>query len=463
MPVNTHWRTSLFLAVLLVLASPADADEPRRFSIGDEPAIPIEAFGDSPRLLIWLPNEAGPQPARRVLLRAPAARGTEVWDADLPAARFAPPGRAGLRQFDPAVVARLLEAARRRGKRRVALIGSDRGALLALRVARSWQLARPDARPLDGVILLDPLPYDEPPAPGQPAHFAPILRATNLPVFLLQPEKSTRFPHRLEIAEALLAGGAPLFAHVIPKAHSGFQERPESEFETGDRAARDILAARIDHAMRQLARAPRANHAAPLASTPGQVDTNPGEPMLQAWRGALRRLPLRLPDLDGRVHDLAGYRGKVVLVNFWASWCPPCVEELPSLIRLKRRLAGKAFEILGVDIGEPADTVRAFLRDFEIDYPILLDPNAKGIAPWRVYAYPSSFLVAADGHISHAYRGGLAWDSDAVVKIIEGQLASAASQRKTGENEPNAARGNESRSTEVKEMEPARGVEPPTR
>ncbi len=417
------FRTALGLVGLLALFTLAVAGEPRRFTIGDDPGIPVEAYGDSPRLLIWLPNESGPRPPRRAVLQALAQRGIEAWNADLHAAWFAPPGRAGLRQFDPTVVARLIEAARAWGKRHVVLIGSDRGALLALRVARAWQLAHPDTTPLDGVVLLDPLPYDEPPAPGQAARFAPILSATNLPSYLLQPERSTRFPHRIEIADALRAGGAALFAQHLNGVHSGFQDEAGNDLDATDLAAKRDLAAWLDTAMHRLARAPRPTRAAPWPNAPAAAPAAPAEPTLMPWRGARTRIPLRLPDLEGQLHDLDAYRGKVVLVNFWASWCPPCVEELPSLIRLKRRLAGRPFEILGVDIGESPADVRRFLRRFDIDYPILIDQNASSIAPWRVYAYPSSFLIDAEGRISHAYRGGLAWDSEPIVHIIEQQIA----------------------------------------
>ncbi len=424
MPVKARWATDLLLAGALILLGQmaACAGESRQIVVGEEPEIPVEIVGDSERLLIWLPNESGPKPGLREVRQALAKRGLEVWNADLHAAWFAPPGRTGLRLFEPRHVSRLIDAAVRRGKRHIVLIGSDRGALLALRVARAWQVAHPGRHALDGVILLDPIPHAGTPVPGEKAKLAAILRATNLPVFLIQPEHSTRFPRRRQTAETLLSGGAPLFARLLEKIHSGFESEPDEDLGPIDLAGKRALPALLDDAMRKLARAPHPSGALPLREPAENAHATPPQPTLLAWHGKTRRIALRFPDLNGVPRDLSDYRGKVVLINFWASWCPPCVEELPSLIRLKQRLRGQPFEILGVDIGEEAGAVREFLKRFEINYPILLDRDAVSTKRWLIHAYPSSFLIDKTGRITHAYQGGLAWDSDAIVAIIREQL-----------------------------------------
>jgi len=88
---------------------------------------------------------------------------------------------------------------------------------------------------------------------------------------------------------------------------------------------------------------------------------------------------LKLKDLDGQLHDLAALKGKVVLVNFWATWCPPCRREMPSMERLAQKLRGDNFVVLAVDVGEDADTVHAFSSRMESppSFPILLDPHGR--------------------------------------------------------------------------------------
>jgi thiol-disulfide isomerase/thioredoxin len=131
--------------------------------------------------------------------------------------------------------------------------------------------------------------------------------------------------------------------------------------------------------------------------------------------------PLMLRDLAGNPHDLRDYRGKVVLVNFWATWCPPCRAELPSMQRLKTMMRDKPFAILAVDMAETEKEIRDFLREFKEakpDFTILLDPKGEAMKAWKVHVFPTSFLVDAEGMIRYAVAGSLEWDeADPTSKI----------------------------------------------
>ena len=131
---------------------------------------------------------------------------------------------------------------------------------------------------------------------------------------------------------------------------------------------------------------------------------------------------LELAALDGHLHRLGDYRGQVVLVNFWASWCPPCREEMPSMQRLTDRLRGRPFAVLAVNIGEDAATVRSFLKESAVDFPILLDIEGRAPGEWKVFAFPSSFLIGRDGRIRYTLYGALEWDAPEVVAVVEGLL-----------------------------------------
>lgn len=135
---------------------------------------------------------------------------------------------------------------------------------------------------------------------------------------------------------------------------------------------------------------------------------------------------LELVGLDGRPHRLGDYRGQVVLLNFWATWCPPCREEMPSMQRLRDRLRGKPFSVLAVNIGEDAATVRSFLKETEVDFPILLDAQGRTPGAWKVFAFPSSFLIGSDGRIRYTLYGALDWDTPEVVALIEGLIVGSA-------------------------------------
>lgn len=127
---------------------------------------------------------------------------------------------------------------------------------------------------------------------------------------------------------------------------------------------------------------------------------------------------LTLKDINGDAHDLARYRGKVVLVNFWATWCVPCRHEMPSIQRLKEKLAGKPFEVLAVNVDEPEARVRRFVDDTRFALPVLLDTNKTATRAWSVRVMPTTFIVGPDGRIRYRLIGDLDWSNDTVVGII---------------------------------------------
>jgi len=114
---------------------------------------------------------------------------------------------------------------------------------------------------------------------------------------------------------------------------------------------------------------------------------------------------LALPALDGRPVDLAALRGKVVAVNFWASWCGPCLAEIPELAEVWSEHRGRCFELLGVAEESAREDVLRMAQG--IPYPILLDERAEALGPWGVQGYPRTVLVDAEGKIRRVFRGAL--------------------------------------------------------
>jgi thiol-disulfide isomerase/thioredoxin len=129
---------------------------------------------------------------------------------------------------------------------------------------------------------------------------------------------------------------------------------------------------------------------------------------------------LRLKDLDGAVHDLARLKGRVVLINFWATWCPPCRREMPSMERLSQALKGEAFSVLAVDVGEDADTIDAFNGQLDTapTFPILLDTRSRAMQAWNVAGLPTTFLVDRQGRIVASAIGGREFDHPELIRAI---------------------------------------------
>lgn len=129
--------------------------------------------------------------------------------------------------------------------------------------------------------------------------------------------------------------------------------------------------------------------------------------------------PLVLNDMQGKPHDLKAYRGQVVLVQFWATYCPPCRKEMPSMNRLLEKMAGTPFVILAVNMGEPEDAVQSFVDAVKPDFTILLDADGTSIGAWKVFAAPSNFIIDPDGKIRYTLFGGVEWDSEEMVKTLK--------------------------------------------
>ncbi len=118
-----------------------------------------------------------------------------------------------------------------------------------------------------------------------------------------------------------------------------------------------------------------------------------------------------LNDTSGRAVSLASLKGKVVAVNFWATWCPPCRAEIPELSRVYAENRGKCFEMLGIaEESGPRDVVVEAAQRYGATYPILLDEQGKVADAFRIGGYPNTFLIDANGNVRKVFAGGIDGD-----------------------------------------------------
>jgi thiol-disulfide isomerase/thioredoxin len=149
---------------------------------------------------------------------------------------------------------------------------------------------------------------------------------------------------------------------------------------------------------------------------------------LKPWTlGAAPQLALQ--DLKGAQHSLPAYKGRVVLVNFWATWCEPCRAEMPSMEHLRKSLDGRPFDVLAVNLAEPRSRIEKFLDLMPLGFPILLDRDGTTAKAWRARILPASFLIGRDGRIRYVAYGEIDWAAaparDRVVDLLSEGLRAA--------------------------------------
>lgn len=123
-------------------------------------------------------------------------------------------------------------------------------------------------------------------------------------------------------------------------------------------------------------------------------------------------------DLKGKKLDLSTYAGQPLVINFWASWCPPCRAELPALNRAWHALRDEGVVMLAVNVGESASALTAFLDDYPIDFPVFMDQAGDSMAQWQIKGMPTTIMLNRGGDIIHHIAGERVWDSEAVLAQI---------------------------------------------
>jgi peroxiredoxin len=151
-------------------------------------------------------------------------------------------------------------------------------------------------------------------------------------------------------------------------------------------------------------------HASDASSTPGIFIVNPQE----------EAPDFALPALSGEEIRLADFKDKVVLINFWATWCGPCRDEMPSMEQLWRRFKDRDFVILAISLDKGNKSqVNTFIRKLSLTYPVLLDPKEYASDRYKLFGLPTSYLIGRNGKITGKVAGPLDWASPKVAAVIE--------------------------------------------
>lgn len=411
-----------FISTLLVMFiySASSIASTITFNTADETEISIEVSpADGQAILIWLPSEHGPQAIDEKLVTALSKSGIEVWRVDPFEANFLPISSSSMDKIPAGQISALITEARRKTGKAVFIFTTGRGAIPVLRGARHWQQLNPTSIALAGVILLTPRFFVDTPDPGLEGQLMPIVEATNLPIFILQPDLSPWFWKLEQSVVALEKGGSDVFVQRLRNVRGRFYFRHDATpFE-------QQFTQQLPHLIKQAAwslttQSAKARTAVSSIAQAPRIRSGKKDHALQAFKGNPQPPALRLETLHGKTLDLKALHGQVLLVNFWASWCPPCVHEMPSMARLASKLSNKPFKILAVNMAEDKTTIEHFINTkIKVNFPVLLDRDGQALRDWRVFAFPTSYVIDRQGRIRYAVFGSIEWDSREVMTKFE--------------------------------------------
>jgi thiol-disulfide isomerase/thioredoxin len=369
------------------------------------------------KLFIWLAPEAGLLQAERDTAEKLAELGVEVWYPDLFEANFLPVVASSMDQIPAEQIAGLLAKAAATGKQ-VYFVTSGRGAIPALRGIRQWQMDNPASDNLRGLILMSPKFFLETPDPGQAAEIMPVVDVTNLPVFVMQPDQSPWWWKLDQTIPALEKSGSEVFVRALNGVRDRFYYRPDAT------SREDAMAEQLPRLLMQAAELvsylePKRQPVLTSQALEEKIAVSKKARELKIFTGDPNPPALSLLDLSDKRFSLADYKGKVVLVNFWASWCPPCVHEMPSMQRLRDAMRNKPFEILAVNMAEDKATIQRFVTEkVRVNFPIMLDSDGAALKNWGVFAFPTSYVIGKQGKIRYALFGSREWDTEDVLSVV---------------------------------------------
>ena len=144
---------------------------------------------------------------------------------------------------------------------------------------------------------------------------------------------------------------------------------------------------------------------------------------LQPPKERVEVIDFELQDLSGATRSLSDYRGKVVFLNFWATWCGPCRFEMPSMETLYQRFKAKGLVIVAVNLQEDRNSVQRFVDEYGLSFPVLLDTTGRVGATYGARSIPTTYIVDRDGFVLAGTIGTREWDTEDYLRFFEKLLA----------------------------------------
>ena len=385
-------------------------------SSGDE--ITVEKFPASGKyLILWLAPEYGIREAHRSMARMLTKQNIEVWQSNILESLFLPQGSSAIKKLDGKHVADLIEYAHKTTGKKIVVAGDSYATTSALLGAHQWQKRKQSKPYLIGAILFSPYTYASIPPLGQLPEYMPIISATNIPIMIYQAKNSGNIGQFDSLVEKLQQHGNPVYTRMTTKIMSMFYESPPT---AAMKKQVEPLSLNIRKTIPILEK--YSVPLKPIKMVKAKEHKSGIDIYLKEYKGSNKPLAINLEDAYGNTVVKNNFKGQVTIINFWATWCPPCVQEIPSLNRLKKKMKGYPFELISINYAEDKKTILEFMKKVNVEFPVLLDKDGEFAIKWNVITYPSTFVIDKNGDIKYGVNAAIEWDSPEFVKKIKSLL-----------------------------------------
>ena len=365
-------------------------------------------------LMVWLAPEYGFRTGHRSLARMLTEKNIEVWQSNIVESLFMPQGTTSLKQLDGTYIADVIEYAYKTTGKKIIVTGDSYAASSALIGAHQWQQRKRSDSYLIGAVLFTPYTYAYIPPLGMEPEYLAIVSATNIPMMIYQAKGSATIGQFELLVNKLQQHNNPVYTRFVPNVMSLFyQEPPTAEMQIQAKA----LPSNIKMMITVLEK-----HDIPARPIPLQASATIKsgiDVLLKKYKGENGPIPIKLKDIDGNTVSKDDFAGQVTIINFWATWCPPCIEEIPSLNRLNKKLAGSSFELISINYAEDNKTIAEFMKSVNVEFPVLLDKNGEFAKQWNVISYPSTFIIDSKGVIQYGVNAAIEWDDPEVIQKLK--------------------------------------------
>ena len=409
------------ILLTIVLSIHLFSSESLTINFGADEELQINQYkSKSNELLVILPSEHGITDGLKILAKDLQKNNTEVWIADPYSSLFLPAVESSLKKIPLEAYVSVISKAIKTNKK-VYLFSNDKASVILLKALNKWQ--HKSKNKLAGVILLSPNLYIKTPTAGNEGTLSNIASATNISLKLLIPAKSTLALRIEDTKKSLEKSGSDISVKVLDNVRDRFYFREDST--NAENKMAKHFASILKESMKDTLKTAKVRSAVNISKKVVKKKKKDNTQWLNKYDGKLLAQDFTLIDTNKKSHTLSQYKGRVVLLNFWASWCPPCVHEIPSMSDLTDELRAQniPFDILAVNLGEDEFEMSEFLDEHEVSFTVLLDPPKAIARQWKVYAYPTSYIIDKKGVIRYSIAGGFDWNTQGVKDLLK-KLAS---------------------------------------